>query len=98
MEMASLVTKLLGPPEEVETFARFPVRLHRWMIFGTQNFRVYLHHSLNEDPTVNLCNYPETFISFGFLNSSMEDSAGSLGAFSDRAAWMVLIAKSSCRR
>ena len=93
MEMESLVRKLLGPPEEVETVACFPAYLHRWMIFGTKHFKVYLHHSYNEDLTVNLCDYPERFISFGFVNS-YEDSAGTL-AFSDRAAWMVLIAKLS---
>jgi hypothetical protein len=93
MEMTRLVTKLLGPPEEIDTLTRFSAHLHRWMICGTQHFKVYLHHSLNEDLTVNLCNYPERFISFGFVNS-YEDSAGTL-AFSDRSAWMVLIAKSS---
>jgi hypothetical protein len=95
VEMTSLVTKLLGPPEEVETVACFPTHLHRWMIFGTQHFKVYLHHSFNKDVTVDLRNYPERFISFGFVNSYAENSAGIPEALPARAAWMLLIAKPS---
>ena len=95
VEMTRLVTKLLGPPEEVDTLARFPAHLHRWMIFGTQHFKVYLHHSFNNDVTVDLCNYPERFISFGVVNSGVENSAGTPDTIADRAAWMVLIAKPS---
>jgi hypothetical protein len=95
VEMTSLVTKLLGPPEEVELFACFPAHLHRWMIFGTQHFKVYLHHSFNKDVTVDLRNYPERFISFGFVKSYVGDSAGVPEVLPTRAAWMVLIAKPS---
>jgi hypothetical protein len=95
MEMTRLVTKLLGPPEQIDTLARFPGHLHRWMIFGTQNFKVYLHHSFNEDLNLDLCNYPRRFISLGIANSHIKDSASALKALSERAAWMVLIAKSS---
>jgi hypothetical protein len=93
--MTILVTKLLGPPEEIETLACFPTRLHRWMIFGTRHFKIYLHHSLNNDVTVDFRNYPERFISFGIVNSCVDNSAGTLEVIPDRAAWMVLIAKSS---
>jgi len=90
VEMTTLVTKLLGPPENVEPFAFFPTHPHRWMIFETRYFKVYLHHTLNEDLEADLRSYPGQFISFGFANSDRGDSA----AVPDRPAWMVLIAKS----
>jgi hypothetical protein len=68
--MTTLVTKLLGPPEKVAPFAFFPTRPHRWMIFETQYFKVYLHHTYNEDLDVYLRAYPGQFISFGFANSN----------------------------
>jgi hypothetical protein len=95
VEMTSLVTKLLGPPEKIETLACFPTHLQRWMIFGTQHFKIYLHHWYGEDLNVDLRHYPERFISFGIVNSCVENSAGTLEVIPDRAAWMVLIAKSS---
>jgi len=48
VEMMSLVTKLLGPPEEVATCSPSPNHAHRWMIFESQHFKVYLHHSAND--------------------------------------------------
>jgi hypothetical protein len=98
MEMTSMVTKLLGPPEKGEPFACFPTHLHRWIIFQTPYFKVYLHHMHNEDLDVELRAYPEPFISFGFANSDRRDSAATPNASPDRAAWMVLIAKPSRQR
>jgi hypothetical protein len=95
VHMRRLVTKLLGPPEEVDTCARFPGYLHRWMVFGTQRFKVYLHHSSNEDLAVDLLSYPKRLISIGFVNSCREDCDGAPDACADRATWMVVIAKSS---
>jgi hypothetical protein len=95
VEMTSLVTKLLGPPEDVDTCARFPGHVHRWMIFGNQRFKVYLHHSSNEDLSADLLSYPERLISIGFVNSYSDNSVGARDACVDRATWMLLIAKSS---
>lgn len=95
VQMRLLVTKLLGPPEEVDTPARFPGYLHRWMVFGSQRFNVYLHHSSNKDLTVDLLPYPERLISIGFGNSQRDDCDGALGACADRGTWMVVIARSS---
>jgi hypothetical protein len=92
--MTTLVTKLLGPPENVEPSAYSPTQLHRWMIFETQYFKVYLHHTCNEDLEVELRAYSEQFISFGLARSDSGNSAAAPNAVPDRAAWMVLIAKS----
>jgi hypothetical protein len=93
--MTTLVTKLLGPPEKVEPVAFFPTYPHRWMIFETQYFKVYLHHTYNEDLDVDLRAYPGQFISFGFASSNGGTSAATPNAVRDRAAWVVLIAESS---
>ena len=93
--MRYLVTKLLGPPEEVDTCARFPGYLHRWIVFGNQRFKVYLHHSFNEDLAVDLLPYPERLISIGLVNSYRDDYDEAPDACTDRATWMVVIAKSS---
>ena len=94
MGMTNLVTKLLGPPEEVGAYSRFPALLHRWFIFGNQRFKVYLHHSSQADLTADLRPYPERLISIGLANSPAEDSGEVLGTSGGRAAWMVLITKS----
>jgi hypothetical protein len=93
--MTSLVTKLIGPPEKAEPFACFPTYPHRWMIFETRYFKVYLHHTDNEDLEVDLRAYPEQFISFGFARPNKGTSTATPNAVPDVAAWMVLIAKSS---
>lgn len=94
VELTSLVTKLLGAPEEVDMCTRFPGHLHRWVIFANDRFKVYLHHSRNEDLTVDLRPYPERIISIGLVDSYKRGSAGDL-ASAYQAAWMVLITKSS---
>jgi hypothetical protein len=95
VEMTSFVTKLLGPPEEVDTCARSRGHVHRWMIFGNQRFKLYLHHSSNEDLSVDLLSYPDRLVSIGFANSYSDNSVGARDACVDRATWMLLIAKSS---
>ena len=94
VEMKSLVTKLLGPPEEIGMCGRSPNHDHRWMIFGNQHFKVYLHHSRNDAWSVDLGPYPKRLISIGFAKSYTQKSSDDLEVLGDREAWMVLIAKS----
>jgi hypothetical protein len=91
--MTNLVTKLLGPPEEIGACGCLPAQLQRWLIFGNQHFKVYLHHSSQADLTADLRPYPAKLISIGLAHSSKENSDGVLRTSADRAAWMVLIAK-----
>jgi hypothetical protein len=95
VEMICLVTKLFGPPEEVATHSSFPNHAHRWRIFENQHFKVYLHHSANNGFSDDLGSYPKRLVSIGFAKSYVEKVADPLQAFADRAAWMVLIAKSA---
>ncbi len=92
MEMASLVTKLLGPPEEIDPCARSRHHAHRWMICGNQHFKVYLHHTSNEDLAADLLPYPQQLLSMGFGNYT-NNFDGAPSACADRSTWMLLIAK-----
>jgi hypothetical protein len=92
--MMSLAVKLLGPPEEVATCGFLPNQFQRWMIFENQHIKVYLHHSASDVFSDGLASYPKTLISIGFANSCGEQLADPLRVNRDRAAWMVLIAKS----
>jgi hypothetical protein len=95
VEMTRLVTKLLGPPEEI---TRFSNHLHRWRIFGNRRLRVYLEHCYGTDWSADIGNYPERFLGVGFAESNMDETAAQLELFYDRAAWTVLIGSSSMRR
>jgi len=64
------------------------------MIFESQHFKVYLHHSANDGFSDGLGSYPKRLMSIGFAKSCAEQLADPLKVFADRAAWMVLIAKS----
>jgi len=95
MELTSLVTKLLGPPEEINGSGHCPARLYRWVVFGNKHLSVYLHHVFGNAWSEDLRSYPRRFISVGLTESYLEDAAKGLDDFSDQAAWMVLIGKSS---
>ena len=94
VEMKGLVTKLLGPPEELGICARSHNCAHRWVIFGNQHFKVYLHHSPNDNSSVDLGFYPERLISIGFEKFYTRESSDAMDVSGDREAWIVLIAKS----
>ena len=98
MEIASLVTKLLGPPEEFNGTSRNPTRLCRWTIFGNKRFNVYLHHSFGDDWNENLVRHPKRFISVGLVRSCLENAAMGIDIPPDRATWMVLIGRPALNR
>jgi|SRR5579884_2318593 len=93
VEMKSLVTKLLGPPEEIGMYGRPSNHDRRWMIFGNQRFKVYLHHSPHDASGLDLGPYPERLISIGFAKSYTGISTDALHA-GDREAWILLLARS----
>src|SRR3954463_4703396 len=91
--MMSLVTKLLGPPEEVTPCSPFPNHAHRWMIFENQHFKVYLHHSANDCFSCGLDSYPKRLISIGFAKSCAKQISDPLRVFAHQAAWKLLISR-----
>jgi hypothetical protein len=91
--MTSLVTRLLGPPEEVEANTCFPNPLRRWMIFANQHFKVYLQRSSNKDLASDFFVYPGALISVGCVNSYVREPTEVLQATPDRMAWILVISK-----
>lgn len=94
VEMKNLVTKLLGPPEEIGMCGRFPNHHQRWMIFKSEHLKVYLHHSASDASSNDFLPYPARLISIGLAKSYARKSGNTLEVSGDRAAWMVLIAES----
>ena len=90
--MTSLVTKLLGPPEEI---AGFPTHLDRWKIFANKRLKVFLEHSCGSDWSGDVSTYPRRFLAVGFAESNLDETAAQLELFHDCAAWTVLIGSSS---
>jgi hypothetical protein len=93
--MTTLITKMLGPPEEIDAWDSCSTHLYRWTIFGNKRFNVYLDHFVGEHWSGNLHSYPDHFISVGLAESYPTETRNALNAFANRAAWMVLIGESS---
>ena len=90
---------LFGPPEEIGGYDQCgSSHLYRWKIFGSRRFKVYLHHSVGKDCNRYLCTYPREFISFGLAETVTRQTATGSEGLHDRAAWMVLVGKSSPSR
>ncbi len=63
--MTKLFTKLFGEPEEINGGNRCPTYLYRWFLMRTRWFKVYLHHFVADDWSLDLHDHPKRFISFG---------------------------------
>lgn len=98
MEITQLITRLFGSPQEIDGGGRFPTRLYRWTLFTKGNLKIHLHHSIGDDWTGDPREYPRRFISVGFAKSCTDETASGLEGLPDRAAWMVLIGKSTLNR
>jgi hypothetical protein len=90
--MTNLITKLLGPPQEIGTKKHCLHRLYRWTILRNKRYKVYLDHSFGGASSGDLENYPERFISVGLAESH---NMGNKPPFPGRAAWTLLIGKTS---
>ena len=60
-----LLNKLFGTPEEINGANRCPTYLYRWHLWRTRWFRVYLHHFVGDDWSMDLHDHPKRFISIG---------------------------------
>jgi hypothetical protein len=90
--MTNLITKLFGPPKEISDQAHCLTCLHRWTIFKSKRFKLYLDHSLGGGLRRDVHAYPERFVSIGFAESQ---DTNRLQSVADESAWMLLIGKSS---
>jgi hypothetical protein len=68
----SLLTKLFGEPEEINGRNRCPTYLYRWFLLRTRWFKVYLHHFVGDDWSLDLHDHPKRFISIGLKGRYVE--------------------------
>jgi hypothetical protein len=92
VNMTGLLTRLLGSPEDIYGLGHLP-HLHRWTIVRNKRLQVFLDHSEAQNWDGNLRNYPERFFSVGLV-----ESENGTQVFPDRAAWALLVGRSSSRR
>lgn len=81
----SLLTRLFGAPEEINGANRCPKYLYRWIIYGNRTreslisrvfgkrlIKVYLHHFVADDWSLDLHDHPKRFISIGLKGRYVE--------------------------
>ncbi len=68
----SILNRLFGPPEEINGRHRCPTYLYRWFLLRTRWFKVYLHHFVADDWSLDLHDHPKRFISIGLRGSYVE--------------------------
>jgi hypothetical protein len=66
------LARILGAPEEVNGANRCPTYLYRWFLLRTRWFKVYLHHFVGDDWSLDLHDHPKRFISIGLKGEYME--------------------------
>lgn len=73
--MHALLNKLFGPPEEINGGERCPTYLYRWPLFrfawGKWG-KIYLHHFVADDWSLDLHDHPKRFISIGLKGGYIE--------------------------
>lgn len=65
-------TALFGVPEQIDGANRCPTYLYRWFICRTRWFKVYLHHFVADDWSLDLHDHPKRFISIGLKGRYVE--------------------------
>ena len=81
-----LLNKLFGKPEEINGANRCATYLFRWFLLDTRWFKVYLHHFVGDDWSLDLHDHPKRFISIGVWGWYFEDTPD--GTRKYRAPWI----------
>lgn len=68
----SLLTRFFGDPEEINGRGICPTYLYRWFLLRTRWFKVYLHHFVADDWSLDLHDHPKRFISIGLKGRYVE--------------------------
>jgi hypothetical protein len=82
-------SRLFGTPEEINGANRCPTYLYRWIVYGRRKrdsllarilgqplFKVYLHHFVADDWSLDLHDHPKRFISIGLKGGYIELTPG----------------------
>lgn len=70
------LTRVFGVPEEINGGSRCPTYLYRWFLMRTRWFKVYLHHFVADDWSLDLHDHPKRFISVGLRGRYVEITQG----------------------
>lgn len=83
--MTRLLTKLFGIPEELNGANRCPTYMYRWTLYGRRKrdsllgkllgqpwLKLYLHHFVSDDWSLDLHDHPKRFISIGLKGGYRE--------------------------
>ena len=65
MSSHRIFTRMFGVPEEINGASRCPTYLYRWIVARTRWFKIYLHHFVADDWSLDLHDHPKRFISIG---------------------------------
>lgn len=71
--MHKFLNKFFGPVEEING-NRCPTSLYRWKIIGIKQYKLYIHHFVGDDWSINLHDHPRRFISIGIYGWYYEDT------------------------
>lgn len=63
---------LFGKAEEINGRHRCPTYLYRWTMLVTRWFKIYLHHFVGDDWSLDLHDHPKRFISIGLWGHYIE--------------------------
>lgn len=68
-----LLSRLFGPPEEINGAERCPTYLYRWKLWGGRHGRAaYLHRFVGDDWSRDMHDHPKRFVSIGLWGSYVE--------------------------
>lgn len=85
-----LLSKVFGPAEEINGRGRCPTYLYRWHCLSTKWFKVYIHHFVGDDWSLDLHDHPKMFISIGLWGWYIEHTPALAGVNKRRwfAPWI----------
>ena len=77
MSLHYLLDKVFGKAEEINGRFRCPTYLYRWIVWKkTKNLKIYLHHFVGDDWSLDLHDHPKRFISIGLWGWYVEQTPG----------------------
>lgn len=93
MKMSLLVTKILGPAQEIIWSGRPALQVSRWILFRSKLFEVCLDHCDGEFSNRDRSSYPDRFVSVGLATSHRVTGPRLVRSSRNEAAWMVLVGR-----
>lgn len=85
-----LLSRIFGAPEEINGGNRCPTYLYRWVLASNRHFKIYLHHFVGDDWSLDLHDHPKRFVSIGLNGWYFEHRPSGAGTISRKfvAPWI----------